>query len=90
MPSEWLNDLVFGYFRKIRKSGGEKIGLCPGLRREEAFGLLAFRVSKAVFLHAFARRFPGVFWAGMFGFDQREYFESVEESKAAPSVTFDS
>ena len=36
------------------------------------------------------RRFPGVFWAGMFGFDQREYFESVEESKAAPSVTFDS
>ena len=36
------------------------------------------------------RRFPGVFWASMFGFDQREYFESVEESKAAPSVTFDS
>ena len=36
------------------------------------------------------RRFPGVFWAGMFGFDQREYFESAEESKAAPSVAFDS
>ena len=35
------------------------------------------------------RRFPGVFWAGMFGFDQLD-FESVEESKAAPSVTFDS
>jgi LemA protein len=36
------------------------------------------------------RRFPGVFWAGMFGFDQRDYFESVEESKAAPSVKFES
>lgn len=36
------------------------------------------------------RRFPGVFWAGMFDFDQRDYFESVEESKAAPSVKFES
>ena len=36
------------------------------------------------------RRFPGVFWAGMFGFDEKEYFESLEESKAAPSVDFGS
>lgn len=36
------------------------------------------------------RRFPGALWAGMFGFDQREYFESVEGSEAAPTVDFGS
>ena len=34
------------------------------------------------------RRFPGSLWAGMFGFDQRDYFESVAGSEAAPSVDF--
>ena len=34
------------------------------------------------------RRFPGAFWASMFGFDQREYFESVAGSEAAPAVDF--
>ena len=36
------------------------------------------------------RRFPGSIWAGMFGFEQREYFESVEGSEAAPTVNFGS
>lgn len=36
------------------------------------------------------RRFPGSFWAGMFGFDQRDYFESVAGSEAAPTVDFGS
>ena len=36
------------------------------------------------------RRFPGALWAGMFGFEQREYFESVEGSEAAPAVNFGS
>ena len=36
------------------------------------------------------RRFPGALWAGMFGFEQREYFESVEGSEAAPTVDFGS
>ena len=36
------------------------------------------------------RRFPGSVWAGMFGFDQRDYFESVEGSEAAPTVDFGS
>jgi LemA protein len=36
------------------------------------------------------RRFPGALWAGMFGFEQREYFESVEGSDAAPAVNFGS
>lgn len=36
------------------------------------------------------RRFPGSLWAGMFGFEQRDYFESVEGSEAAPSVDFGS
>ncbi len=34
------------------------------------------------------RRFPGAFWASMFGFDQRDYFESVAGSEAAPAVDF--
>ncbi len=36
------------------------------------------------------RRFPGSVWAGMFGFGQRDYFESVEGSEAAPTVNFGS
>ena len=36
------------------------------------------------------RRFPGALWASMFGFEQREYFESVEGSDAAPAVNFGS
>ncbi len=36
------------------------------------------------------RRFPGSLWAGMFGFEQRDYFESVAGSKAAPAVDFGS
>lgn len=36
------------------------------------------------------RRFPGSFWAGMFGFEQRDYFESVAGSEAAPTVDFGS
>ncbi len=36
------------------------------------------------------RRFPGALWAGMFGFDQHDYFESVEGSEAAPAVSFGS
>ena len=34
------------------------------------------------------RRFPGSLWAGMFGFEQRDYFESVAGSEAAPTVDF--
>ena len=34
------------------------------------------------------RRFPGAFWAGMFGFDVRDYFEAVSGSDAAPAVDF--
>ena len=36
------------------------------------------------------RRFPGSVWAGMFGFEQRDYFESVAGSEAAPTVDFGS
>ena len=36
------------------------------------------------------RRFPGSLWAGMFGFDQRDYFESVAGSEAVPAVDFGS
>ena len=36
------------------------------------------------------RRFPGSLWAGMFGFEQRDYFESVAGSEAAPTVDFGS
>ena len=36
------------------------------------------------------RRFPGSLWAGMFGFDQRDYFESVAGSETAPTVDFGS
>ena len=36
------------------------------------------------------RRFPGSLWAGVFGFDQRDYFESVAGSDAAPTVDFGS
>ena len=36
------------------------------------------------------RRFPGSLWAGMFGFEQRDYFESVSGSEAAPTVDFGS
>ena len=36
------------------------------------------------------RRFPGSLWAGMFGFEQRDYFESVAGSDAAPTVDFGS
>lgn len=36
------------------------------------------------------RRFPGSLWARMFGFDQRDYFESVAGSEAAPTVDFGS
>ena len=34
------------------------------------------------------RRFPGAMWAGLFGFDVRDYFEAVSGSEAAPSVDF--
>jgi len=34
------------------------------------------------------RRFPRSILAGMFGFDQRTYFESVEGSETAPTVDF--
>ena len=34
------------------------------------------------------RRFPGAMWAGLFGFDVRDYFEAVTGSEAAPSVDF--
>ena len=36
------------------------------------------------------RRFPGSLWAGMFGFEQRDYLESVAGSEAAPTVDFGS
>lgn len=36
------------------------------------------------------RRFPGSLWAGMFGFEQRDYFESVVGSEAVPTVDFGS
>ena len=36
------------------------------------------------------RRFPGSLWAGMFGFEQRDYFESVSGSEVAPTVDFGS
>ncbi len=35
-------------------------------------------------------RRSGALWAGMFGFEQREYSESVEGSEAAPTVDFGS
>jgi LemA protein len=34
------------------------------------------------------KRFPGNMFAGMFGFDTREYFEADEGSKKAPEVKF--
>ena len=34
------------------------------------------------------RRFPANLVAGMFGFEQKPYFESSEGSEAAPQVTF--
>ena len=34
------------------------------------------------------RRFPANLVAGMFGFEQKPYFESAEGSEAAPQVTF--
>lgn len=34
------------------------------------------------------RRFPGAMWAGLFGFDVRDYFEAVSGSEAAPAVDF--
>ena len=34
------------------------------------------------------RRFPANLVAGMFGFEQKPYFESAEGSEAAPEVTF--
>ena len=40
--------------------------------------------------HGKVRRFPGSLWAGMFGFEQRDYFESVAGSEAAPTVDFGS
>ncbi len=34
------------------------------------------------------KRFPGVIFAGMFGFDQAEYFEAAEGSSEVPEVKF--
>ncbi|MBN2008478.1 LemA family protein [candidate division KSB1 bacterium] len=34
------------------------------------------------------RSFPTVFFAGMFGFEKREYFEAPAEAKQAPKVDF--
>jgi LemA protein len=34
------------------------------------------------------KRFPGSVFAGMFGFDEREYFEAEEGAKATPQVKF--
>ena len=35
------------------------------------------------------RRFPGKLFAGMFGFDARDYFEAEEAAKQVPTVKFD-
>lgn len=34
------------------------------------------------------KRFPAVFYAGMLGFEQREYFRTTEEARNAPQVDF--
>ena len=34
------------------------------------------------------KKFPGSIFAGMFGFDQRAYFEATETGKEVPSVNF--
>lgn len=34
------------------------------------------------------KRFPGNLWAGMFGFEEREYFESTSGAEEAPQVNF--
>ena len=35
------------------------------------------------------KKFPTNLMAGMFGYEQREYFEASEQSKEAPNVNFD-
>jgi LemA protein len=34
------------------------------------------------------KRFPGNLWAGMLGFEARDYFEAAPEAAAAPEVNF--
>ena len=43
---------------------------------------------KARVYNVAVRRFPANLVAGMFGFEQKPYFESSEGSEAAPQVTF--
>ncbi len=33
--------------------------------------------------------FPGKIWAGMFGFDEKSYFESTSEASTAPVISFE-
>ena len=40
--------------------------------------------------NADVRKFPGRFWAAMFGFEAKEYFESASGAEQAPSVNFGS
>ena len=37
-------------------------------------------------LNTYIRKFPRNIWAGMFGFDKRAYFESVEGADTAPDI----
>lgn len=38
--------------------------------------------------NTFIRKFPKNIWAGMFGFEKRDYFESQEGAEKAPEVQF--
>ncbi len=40
-------------------------------------------------LNTSIRRFPNNIFAGMFGFEKREYFEAVENAEVAPVVSFE-
>lgn len=38
--------------------------------------------------NTFIRKFPRNIWAGMFGFDKKDYFEAAEGSEKVPTVQF--
>jgi LemA protein len=38
--------------------------------------------------NTYIRKFPAMFFAGMFGFDQKPYFEAAEGAEKAPEVKF--
>lgn len=56
---------------------------------ENRIGIARERYNDAVEAHNNkVEKFPAVFYAGIFGFSEREMFESVEGSEVAPKVKF--